>query len=192
MKRYQVGIDEVGRGPLAGPVSVGIVVVEQGFDFEVLGRFTDSKKMTEKAREGVYELARHARARGDIRFGVYSEPASLIDAKGIVHALNSCIAQGLEDLACSAEDVSIFLDGSLRAPRGFQATSLVRGDSLIPAISLASVVAKVERDRYMVDIAHATYPQYGFMSHKGYGTKAHQSAIKVHGLTPIHRRTFIY
>jgi ribonuclease HII len=192
MKRYLVGVDEVGRGPLAGPVSVGIVVVERGFDFSVFGDFTDSKKMTEKARERVYERASDARARGNLNFGVYSEPATLIDERGIVHALRSCIARGLEDLKCDAKDVSIFLDGSLKAPDTFEFESIVRGDLLVPAISLASVIAKVERDRYMKEVAHTAFPQYGFSSHKGYGTLAHRNAIQKYGITTLHRRTFIY
>lgn len=191
-QKYIVGIDEVGRGPLAGPVSVGIVVVEQNFDFSTLGKFTDSKKMTERAREGVYERASKAQAHCALRFGVYSEPAEIIDAKGIVFALNSCITRGLRELIEKSEEALVCLDGSLKAPSEYTYKSIIRGDSLVPAISLASVVAKVERDRYMAGEAHTTYPLYGFDRHKGYGTALHQKAIQTHGLTPLHRRTFIY
>ena len=187
-KKIIVGVDEVGRGPLAGPVSVGIAVLLTG---EVPLGVADSKALTEKARERVYALAGDMQQSKDLRFGVYSVPADVIDARGIEAATSHALQEGLTDLALDPSSVTLKLDGRLKAPRDFEQETIVRGDALVPAISLASVVAKVTRDRYMVDVAHATYPKYGFQSHKGYGTRAHYDAIEAHGFTPIHRRSFL-
>lgn len=189
--KYIIGIDEVGRGPVAGPVSVGIVVVEESFDFSKIGSFTDSKKMTAKAREHIYESALHVRTAELISFGVYSVDAKKIDELGISRAIAHAIASGLTVLAPNPGQVSLFLDGSLWAPPQYAQETIIRGDALVPAISLASVVAKVERDRYMSQVAHTDFPEYGFAAHKGYGTKAHMSAIKKHGLSPLHRASFL-
>ncbi len=191
MKRI-VGIDEVGRGPVAGPVSVGIVVVDVDFDFEaVFPKLTDSKKMTEKARERIHASALLERARGVISWGVFSNDATVVDTKGIEHAIHEAIARGINELLPDATLTKVFLDGRLKAPPAYEQESLIRGDSLIPAISLASVVAKVERDGYMGSVVHNEYPQYGFNAHKGYGTAFHMSAIREFGMTPFHRRTFL-
>lgn len=187
-KKLIVGIDEVGRGPVAGPVSIGIVVCHTELSIPELN---DSKQMTEKARERVYALAAALRTSGDIQFGVYSEPAEVVDEKGIEYALRSAIRSGLLDLQVRFDEVEIKLDGRLRAPKEFLQESIIHGDSLVPAISLASVVAKVERDRYIVEEAHTAYPEYGFDSHKGYGTAAHLVAIKKNGLSPLHRVSFL-
>lgn len=188
-KKIIVGIDEVGRGPLAGPVSVGIAVLRQGDTLPF--RVTDSKQMTEKAREAVYDLAEELVRQGDLRFGVYSVSAKSIDAWGITRAIAHAIARGLKSLALDPRTVELKLDGGLRAPAAFLQETVVRGDALVPSISLASVVAKVERDRYMVKTAHRAYPAYGFDAHKGYGTAAHYRAIRRYGLTPLHRRSFL-
>lgn len=188
--RIVVGIDEVGRGPVAGPVSVGIVVLRQGDTLPLPG-LRDSKQMTEKARERVYAEACILRESGVLRFGVYSVTAEVIDARGISTALRSAIATGLADLAPEQHNYSVLLDGSLKAPKEYEQQTIIRGDSLIPAISLASVVAKVERDRYMAGEAEAQYPTYGFARHKGYGTAAHLAAIKEYGLSPLHRSSFL-
>jgi len=187
-KKLIVGIDEVGRGPVAGPVSIGIVLCRTELSIPELN---DSKQMTEKARERVYALAETLRMSGDIEFGVYSETADVIDQKGIEHALRSAIQKGLHDMNIHFDEVEIKLDGRLKAPREFLQESIIHGDSLIPAISLASVVAKVERDRYMVEEVHRAYPEYGFDAHKGYGTAAHIAAIKQNGLSPLHRVSFL-
>jgi len=187
-KKLIVGIDEVGRGPVAGPVSIGIVVCHTELSIPELN---DSKQMTEKARERVYTLAEALRTSGDIQFGVYSEPAEVVDEKGIEYALRSAICSGLLDLQVRFDEVEIKLDGRLKAPKEFLQESIIHGDSLVPAISLASVVAKVERDRYMVEKAHTAYPEYGFDAHKGYGTAAHLAAIKKNGLSPLHRVSFL-
>ncbi len=187
-KKIIVGIDEVGRGPLAGPVSIGIAACLGGtLPFLV----KDSKQMTEKAREAVYGLAQELHQTGELVFGVYSVPAEKVDAWGITRAIAEAVARGLRDLALDPKEVELKLDGRLRAPHTFSQEAIIRGDMLVPIISLASVVAKVERDRYMTDVAHRDYPAYGFDSHKGYGTAAHYVAIQSHGLSPLHRRSFL-
>ena len=192
--KYIIGIDEVGRGPVAGPVSVGIVVLPTLYDISYNFRetgLTDSKKMSPTARERVHELASEIQTKGDIRFGVYSVTAAQIDQRGIEQALRTAIEVGLTKLAVDFREAEVLLDGRLKAPREFEQKTIIRGDFLVPAISLASVVAKVERDAYMSGAAHAKYPEYGFNTHKGYGTEAHYAALKAHGLTPIHRRSFL-
>lgn len=191
-KKFIIGIDEVGRGPVAGPVSIGIAIIPAGYD--LLAHFkglNDSKRMTVLARERVHARAVEFRNQGILNFGVFSVPADFIDASGIERAIATAIARGLAELAPDPSGVELFLDGRLKAPEKYTQEAIIRGDSLVPAISLASVVAKVERDSYMSMTAHAKYPVYGFDSHKGYGTEAHMEAIRAHGLTPLHRTTFL-
>ncbi|OGG44541.1 hypothetical protein A2841_01155 [Candidatus Kaiserbacteria bacterium RIFCSPHIGHO2_01_FULL_48_10] len=185
--RLIVGVDEVGRGPLAGPVSIGIVVCKK---LLMMPELTDSKKMTEDARERVYELAVDRKKEGEIDFGVFSASASVIDEIGIEDALRRIIAQGLRTLVPEAEKADVILDGRLSAPKEYRQQTLIGGDLLVPAISLASVVAKVERDHYMVRIAEK-YPAYGFEEHKGYGTARHIMAIQEKGPSAIHRMSFL-
>ncbi len=183
-----VGIDEVGRGPLAGPVSVGIVACKTHF---VIDGITDSKLMTEAARERVYKLAKEMMRRGELIFGVYSTTASYIDRGGIEVAIADAIQRGLAELAPDTTKVELVLDGHLKAPAEYRQQSLIHGDALVPAISLAAIVAKVERDRYMSGKAHKAYPQYAFDEHKGYGTLTHIKNIRIHGMSPLHRRSFL-
>ena len=114
----------------------------------------------------------------------------MIDAKGISYAVSHALARGVRKLAPSAAAGKVYLDGALRAPREDEQETIIGGDGLIPAIMLASVAAKVTRDRLMKKLA-SEYPQYGFDVHKGYGTKAHYAAIAEHGLCSIHRRSFL-
>ena len=185
--RLIVGIDEVGRGPLAGPVSIGIVVCKK---LLVMPELTDSKKMTEEARERVYALAREREREAEILFGVFSASATVIDEVGIEDALCRIIAQGLRELVPEADSAEVILDGRLHAPKEYRQQCIIGGDILVPAISLAAVVAKVERDHHMVRMA-TKYPDYGFEEHKGYGTARHIRAIQEKGPSTIHRITFL-
>lgn len=187
-----VGIDEAGRGPLAGPVAVGLVRVPA--ELELLTLFpglNDSKKLSEKKREEFFSEAQaHIRA-GSFSAKVVLSSNEKIDTLGISRVIRSAIAQGLESLAPETDEHRVFLDGALRAPEPYAQETVIGGDGSIPAIMLASVLAKVTRDRYMKKIA-AEYPEYGFDQHKGYGTKAHLEAIKKYGMCTIHRSSFIH
>jgi ribonuclease HII len=120
---------------------------------------------------------------------VKSVSAASIDSKGIAPAIRRAIAAGISDLECDPADTFIKLDGSLRAPAEFTQETIIKGDDKEQVIGLASIMAKVTRDRYMVQ-QDAKYPQYGFAQHKGYGTKAHIEAIAKYGFSPIHRRSY--
>lgn len=189
---FVVGIDEAGRGPLAGPVSVGVVAVEEGFD--LLAAFpglNDSKKLSEKRREKLFELLEQEVALGRVRYAVEFGSSEEIDRDGISPTIKAALARGLEKLLPEPGTGKVWLDGSLSAPTHYQQETVIGGDGIVPAIMLASVAAKVLRDRLMVGFAE-TYPLYGFAGHKGYGTKAHLEALRTHGLCAIHRRSFIH
>jgi ribonuclease HII len=189
---FLLGVDEAGRGPLAGPVAVAVVALDPGFD--ILAAFpglNDSKKLSPKKREALYELLLIEGRKGTVRAKVCFASEKTIDRRGIAAAVRAALSRGVETLSPDPKGVKIFLDGSLRAPKEYEQETIIGGDAFVPAIMLASVAAKVVRDRLMLRLAKE-YPQYGFEAHKGYGTKAHYEAIAIHGLSPIHRRSFIH
>lgn len=187
-----VGIDEVGRGPLAGPVAVGVVSIP--IDFDIMQAFpgvADSKKLSAKKREYFFTLLRDAALENDIHFFVSFSSAAYIDSYGIVSAIQRALNEALERVAPSPDNANVFLDGSLHAPERYaKQKTIIGGDASVPIISLASIAAKVLRDRKMVHF-DTTYPKYGFAQHKGYGTEKHRAAIADFGISPIHRRTFL-
>jgi|AntRauTorckE6833_2_1112554.scaffolds.fasta_scaffold15064_1 ribonuclease HII len=187
--KWLIGIDEAGRGPLAGPVTVGVVKIPVDFDWSLIPGVNDSKKISEKKREVIFNAVQPLVEQGLIAYTVKSVSAKSIDAKGIAPAIVRAIASGLEDLALDPTECFIKLDGSLKAPATFPQETIIGGDGKEQVIGLASIMAKVTRDRYMVKQAEL-YPQYGLAQHKGYGTKAHREAISQHGFTPIHRQTY--
>lgn len=185
-----VGIDEAGRGPLAGPVAVGVVVVPARFNQKLLKGVRDSKQMSELGREIWYEKLRVFEVEHDVRHTVQFASAAHIDRYGIVSAVRAATARALRILELNPVRVEILLDGALRAPKKFvYQKTIIGGDASEPLISLASVAAKVRRDRLMYRLA-VRYPEYGFDEHKGYGTKKHYDALTVHGLSDIHRKSF--
>ena len=182
-----LGVDEAGRGPLAGPVAVGVVMADEGFDFlSAFPGLNDSKKLSEKKREALFELLL---ACDKVSFRVKSVDAATIDKAGIAKAVRSSVHAGIRDLAPEPMGVRVYLDGSLSGPEEYEQETVIGGDALIPAIMLASVAAKVTRDRLMVRLSEE-YPEYDFAKHKGYGTPAHQDAIRKFGLCDLHRRSF--
>ncbi len=195
MGMYIIGVDEAGRGPLAGPVAVGLVRALKGFDFlTAFPGLNDSKKLTEKARERLFALLEERVLAGDVSYAVRMKTAQEIDGQGIAVVIRKAISEGLAALVPEgggADACKVWLDGALRAPSAYEQETVIGGDALIPAIMLASVAAKVTRDRYMRELA-PEYPQYGFETHKGYGTKAHLQALVLHGLSDMHRSTFIH
>lgn len=190
MRGLLIGVDEAGRGPLAGPVSVGLVAVPEGFDVtrEFKG-VKDSKQLTSLRREEIYERLLERKRQGDVAFKVVMTSHTYIDKYGITRAVKEAIVRGLNFLKPDPDLTVIMLDGLLSAPSQFIQRTVIRGDDIVPIVSLASVAAKVERDRLMRRMAKK-YPGFGFESHKGYGTKKHWSAIQHLGLCEIHRRTY--
>jgi ribonuclease HII len=179
---YVCGTDEAGRGPLAGPVFAATVVFEPGTRIEGLD---DSKKLTEKKREKLYdEIIGKALA-------YHIEPASVmeIEEKNILNASLSAMRRSVD--ALNVLPGIVLIDGSVcRGFDGYNAHSLVKGDAKSAAIAAASVLAKVTRDRYMVELDKLC-PGYGFSAHKGYPTAAHYEAIKSLGISEFHRRSFL-
>ena len=184
---YIVGIDEAGRGPLAGPVAVGVCAVLSTFDFTILDGIRDSKTLSEKQREEWYTRLVQA----SLTHSVALVGARIIDRDGIQRAIRLGLSRALRRVAVSY-DSTVLLDGGLRAPERYkEQTTIIKGDSSEPLIAAAAILAKVTRDRYMLR-QHLKYPQYGFDQHKGYGTAQHRAAIEQHGLTPLHRATFCH
>lgn len=195
MSRYVIGIDEAGRGALAGPVCVGAVLVPVDFAwqeaFALVTRrgeikLRDSKKLSPQQRETLFA---YITAHGRLRHAAAYADAKTIDAIGIVNAAHEAASSALKSLAASPERADVLLDAGLKVHGGWHQQSFVRGDETVPAIALASIIAKVSRDRLMEDIAPA-YSVYGFEEHKGYGTLAHRRSIAARGLSDIHRVSF--
>jgi ribonuclease HII len=193
--QYVIGIDEAGRGPLAGPVFVGAfcflaedVRRFRKFSFEV----KDSKKLNEKQREAWFAKMEKAAATGKFSYATASSSSEMIDEKGLSFAIRSALEETLVKLARPPESTLVLLDGLLHAPKEyiFQET-IIHGDDIEPIISLASIAAKVSRDKVMIALG-GKHPEYGFERHKGYGTKEHYEKIEKHGmLDKIHRKSFL-
>ncbi len=202
-----IGIDEAGRGPLAGPVSVGGVaitifnkfskselpntcyrsyLVKIGRDKRLEG-IKDSKKLSEKKREEWFE-----KIKDNFKYAAVMVSPKDVDRIGISKAIQFAVNKVLDKLSAGENKELVLLDGLLKAPEHYNnQKSFIKGDEKIPLISAASIVAKVLRDREMIKL-HETYPEYGFNRHKGYGTKAHFEAIEKNGiLDNIHRNSYL-
>jgi ribonuclease HII len=190
--KYIIGIDEAGRGPLAGPVSVGVAMVSFDFDWELIPGVNDSKKLTEKKREEIFKIAKKLQKEGKIQVEVSMVSAKVVDKIGIVPSVYKAMHRALGRFEASPMDVAMKLDGGLKAPEEFvNQETIIKGDSKEKVIGLASIMAKVTRDRYMVRIAALPqFSPYTFATHKGYGTKAHREAIAKHGLSSEHRKSY--
>ena len=191
-KRFIVGIDEAGRGPLAGPVSVAVLAVSVGANLKLLNfNGHDSKKLSPTRRSELFTRIREWKKIGHCRFAVSFTRAPTIDKIGISKSVKMAISRCLRRLAVHQNSCKILLDGSLKAPPEYKnQKTIIRGDELVPIIALASVLAKVTRDRHMVRMGKI-FPKYQFHVHKGYGTRLHYRLIKKHGLCPLHRRSFL-
>ena len=198
-KRYNwiVGIDEAGRGPLAGPLSVGIVLIHKNKIDHVakhLVHVRDSKKLSPSKREDIIQQARALEISGHLFARTVLTDAYTIDNNGLSDAIRQSIQEGIAELVefvgINPKTVFVQLDGSLKAPHYYRQQTTVGGDGKIFAIALASIYAKTARDNIMEQY-DIRYPQYNFYSHKGYGTAEHIKHIKKYGLCPIHRRSFL-
>jgi ribonuclease HII len=179
--RLVAGVDEAGRGPLAGPVSVAAVILPSGFHHEELN---DSKKLSEARRETIYE---ELVANREVVWSVCLIDVGEIDELNILQATRA----GMRRVALGLfqQPDAVLIDGLPVPDYPFPQEALVKGDSRSFSIAAASIIAKVTRDRYMREAA-LQHPEYGFDQHKGYGTRAHLAALARHGPCPLHRRSF--
>lgn len=174
------GIDEAGRGPLCGPVVAGAVILPKDFYIEGVN---DSKKLAEKKREKLYEeITKNA-----IAWGVGISDVDVIEEVNILNATRLAMKQAVESLKVKPEYALV--DAEKKVPIDVPYLPIIKGDSLSQSIAAASIIAKVTRDRMLLEF-DKKYPEYGFLSNKGYGTKAHVEAIKKYGLSEIHRPSF--
>lgn len=175
------GVDEAGRGPLAGPVCAAAVVLPQGVEIEGLN---DSKKLSEKKREALYDRVIESAVSYGIAFASVEEIEQTDILSAALLAMNRAISQLAPPPALA------LIDGNTTRSIALPAKSVIGGDGKCASIAAASILAKVTRDRLMREMAEQ-YPQYGFEKHKGYGTKAHYAAIAEYGPCPIHRMSFL-
>ena len=186
--RCLAGVDEAGRGPWAGPVIAAAVVLEPAFaEAErdgLLRGLTDSKKLTPRRREFFFEVLR---SRAEVRVGIGSAEVAEIDACNILRATHRAMARALGQLHPAPE--LALVDGLPVQGLPCPSQAIVRGDGLSLSIAAASIMAKVTRDRLMLELDRQ-FPAYGFARHKGYGTAAHQRALRAFGPCPQHRRSF--
>ncbi len=188
--KYLVGVDEVGRGPLAGPVAVCALMV-RGDLLRKLGRIRDSKGLSEAQRKEWFIKVRAFQKDGDLDFAVTYAREKTIDTIGIVPAVRRALSRSLQKLEREPSECLVLLDGGLEAPEEYEnQETIIRGDATETIIALASIVAKVYRDRRMIRLSKK-YPGYGFEKHKGYGTRAHYEALQKFGSSPIHRLSFL-
>lgn len=191
MKRIMVGIDEVGRGPLAGPLTVCGVARIGSLPRGFWRGIKDSKKLSERDRSVWVARARRARARGEIIYVLASITPGVIDRIGMSASLTRAVTRILSRLPADPATTHVLLDGSLYAPSHYKhQKTIIKGDEKEPLIALASIIAKVHRDAYMVRMAKR-FPAYGFEKHKGYGTREHLDALAEHGISVIHRKSFV-
>jgi ribonuclease HII len=174
------GVDEAGRGPLAGPVVAAAVILD---DLHPIAGLNDSKKLTAKRREKLFDEIK-AKA---LCFSIAQASVQEIDEINILQATLLAMKRAVEGLRL--KPVKVLVDGNRLPAIDIRAEAIVQGDALVPAISAASILAKVHRDR-LCEQMHAQYPQYGFDQHKGYGTAVHLAALQAHGPAECHRLTF--
>jgi ribonuclease HII len=174
------GVDEAGRGPLAGPVVAAAVILD---DLNPIRGLNDSKKLTTKRREALFDEIR-ARA---LCCAIAEASVQEIDQLNILQATLLAMRRAVEGLRLPPK--LVLVDGNRLPKLTMQAEAIVKGDALVPAISAASILAKVHRDR-LCETMHQQYPQYGFDQHKGYGTAQHLAALQAHGPADCHRMTF--
>ena len=175
------GVDEAGRGPLAGPVCAAAVILPR--DLQIPG-LTDSKKLTDKKRRELFPVIQEQA----IAYGIGLASEQEIDEINILQATFLAMRRALDQLSVRP-DLAL-IDGNRETDFGLPVKTVVKGDSLSANIAAASILAKVTRDNIMIQMSEQ-YPEYGFEVHKGYGTKAHYAALTEHGASPVHRRSFL-
>lgn len=183
-KGYNIicGIDEAGRGPLCGPVCAAACILPLGLEIPGLN---DSKKLSEKKRDMLYDVITQNAVAYSIAFSSVEE----IDEMNILEATLLAMRRAVDGLSVKPDH--LIIDGNCSRDFTIPAMSLVKGDSLSPSVAAASILAKVSRDRLCIEL-DKQYPEYNIAKHKGYGTKEHMQLIKEHGISPIHRKSFIH
>jgi ribonuclease HII len=180
---YVAGVDEAGRGALAGPVFASAVILP--FDFVNNIGLNDSKKVSQKKRNELFEilkLSSHA-------FSIESIDNNIIDTNNILHCTMMAMHNSIKKL--KVVPGQLLIDGNYFKSIGIPYKTIIRGDSKSVSIAAASIFAKVSRDNWMIEVADKKYPEYCFAQHKGYGTKLHYEMIRKYGTTPIHRLSFL-
>lgn len=179
--QYVCGVDEAGRGPLAGPVCAAAVILPKGMIIEGVN---DSKKLSEKKREALFDVICNSALAYSIAFAEVDE----IEDVNILRATMNTMKRAVEGLSVKADFA--YIDGNTMPPLDINGECIVKGDAKSMSVACASILAKVSRDRLMLKYAEE-YPQYSFEKHKGYGTKVHVEALKEYGPCPIHRMSFL-
>ncbi|MCB0326532.1 MAG: ribonuclease HII [Bdellovibrionales bacterium] len=180
---YVAGVDEVGRGAIAGPVVVAAVIMDPQ-KLDLVGQLRDSKKISAKKRESLYDLIQDQA----LAIGLSFIDHQVIDQINILQATLMGMKKAVSELdPCPS---ICLVDGNQKFHSHLPQHTIVKGDDRVFTIAAASIIAKVARDRWMIK-QDALYPEYGFISHKGYGTQFHRQAIFTHGQTPIHRKSFV-
>ena len=174
------GVDEAGRGPLMGPVVTAAVILD---DLQPIKGLADSKKLTARQRDKLYDEIRAKALCCSVALATVEE----IDSLNILQATLLAMKRAVEGLRL--KPYKALVDGNRLPPLSMLAEAIIKGDATVPAISAASILAKVTRDRWCLDV-DLQYPQYGFAAHKGYGTAAHLLALQRHGACPLHRKFF--
>ncbi len=182
-KGYSIvcGVDEAGRGPLAGPVFAAAVILPENYSHEILN---DSKKLSEKKRDLVFDDV----IRDAVAYSVGIATEKEIDEINILKATFLAMKRAVDGLTIKPD--LAYIDGNQYPKTGVKEVTIVKGDSKCMSVAAASIIAKVSRDRYMLKVAEE-YPEYEFTKHKGYGTKLHYEMIEKYGVSPVHRRTFL-
>lgn len=175
------GCDEAGRGPLAGPVFAAAVILPHGIEIPALN---DSKKLTEKQREKLFDIITEVA----VDYAVASASVEEIEEINILNASMLAMKRAVESLKNTPDHALI--DGNIARGFDIDARPVIKGDALSPSIAAASILAKVSRDRYCMEM-DALYPEYGFAKHKGYATKDHREAVLKYGASPVHRKSFL-
>lgn len=175
------GVDEAGRGPLAGPVFAAAVILPENCVIEGLN---DSKKISEKKREALFDVIKEKA----VSYSIASVDEKVIDEINILQATYLAMKKAVEGLDVPADYALI--DGNRMPPLDIEGETVIKGDALSPSIAAASILAKVSRDRFMLELDEK-YPQYKFSQHKGYGTKLHYEMLAEHGVSDCHRMSFL-
>lgn len=175
------GVDEAGRGPLAGPVYAAAVILPDGL--EDIG-INDSKKLSEKKREALFDII----CERAVAYGIGTASEKEIDEINILNAAFLAMKRAVENMSVKPD--LVLVDGNRKPNTGYEEITVVKGDSKSISIAAASILAKVSRDRYMKKLSEE-YPEYKFEQHKGYPTKLHYEMIKKYGVLPVHRRSFL-